>query len=85
LMVISATSCGLGIFAAIIFLKLFATFGIEILPAVLIDREIPIHITTGGMLTSFFVPCLIAWVFSFWSLKQFHQSQDHLSLIRSAS
>ncbi len=85
LMVISAASCGFGIIAAILFLKLFATFGIEILPAVFIDREIPIHITTGGMLTSFFVPCLIAWIFSFWSLKQFHQSQDHLSLIRSAS
>lgn len=85
LMVISASSCGLGVIAAILFLKLFATFGIEILPAVFIDREIPIHITTIGILTSFFVPCVIAWIFSFWSLKQFHQSQDHLSLIRSAS
>ena len=85
LMVISAGSCALGLFSGVLFLKLFSNFGLEILPAVFIDREIPIHITTVGLMTSFLVPCLIAWIFSLWSLKQFHQSQDHLSLIRSAS
>ncbi len=85
LMVISAASCTFGILSGVLFLKLFANFGLEILPAVFIDREIPINITTHGLMISFFVPCLIAWTFSLWSLKQFHQSQDHLSLIRSAS
>lgn len=85
LMTISALFCGLGLMAAFFFLKLFAVFGLEILPDVFIDREIPIYITTTGLLTSFFVPCLIAWSFSAWSLRQFHRAQDHLSLIRSAS
>tara|TARA_R110000868_G_scaffold315756_1_gene576656 strand:- start:2199 stop:3362 length:1164 start_codon:yes stop_codon:yes gene_type:complete len=84
LMALSMSSCLLGIVAAFFFLKLFAVFGLEILPAVFIDREIPIYITTSGLLTSFFVPCLISWIFCLWSLRQFHRSQDHLALIRSA-
>lgn len=84
LMVLSGLSCIFGIIAAFVFLKLFAAFGIEILPAVFIDREIPIFITARGLISSFVVPCLIAWLFTLWSLKQFHKAQDHLSSIRSA-
>lgn len=84
LMAMSGLFCAFGLVAAFIFLKLFAAFGLEILPAVFIDREIPIFITLRGLVTSFFVPCVIAWAFTLWSLRQFHKSQDHLSLIRSA-
>lgn len=85
LMLMSGLSCVLGLLGALVFLKLFAAFGLEILPAVFVDREIPIFITLRGILSSFFVPCVIAWLFTLWSLRQFHKSQDHLSLIRSAS
>ncbi|MBH46901.1 MAG: hypothetical protein CME71_01885 [Halobacteriovorax sp.] len=84
LMALSMSSCLLGIISAFVFLKLFSVFGLEILPAVFVDREIPIYITSTGLLTSFLVPCLISWIFSLWSLRQFHRSQDHLALIRSA-
>lgn len=84
LMALSGLSCVAGLVGAVIFLKLFSAFGLEILPAVFIDREIPIFITPHGVITSFVVPCLIAWLFTLWSLRQFHRSQDHLALIRSA-
>ena len=84
LMIMSAIFCLLGLLSATIFLKLFATFGLEILPSVFVDREIPISITGQGLLVSFLVPCVIAWFFTWWSLRQFVKGQNHLALIRSA-
>jgi lipoprotein-releasing system permease protein len=58
-------------------------FGIDIMPAVFVDRKIPIHITPLGVFISFIVPYLISIIFSYFSLSSFKNDISYLDHVRS--
>lgn len=72
-----------GIIVALIFLFLLDRYGIEIMPAVFVDRKIPIVITAKGILVSSLVPFGISYIFSKYSLIQFKKDTNHIEHIKS--
>lgn len=73
----------IGIILGLIFLYLFDRFGGNIMPEVFVERKIPIHITTIGILISFGVPFVISTLFSYLSLNQFKRDQNLLDNVRA--
>ena len=65
------------------FLMAIEIYGIEILPAVFVDRQIPVFITLKGVLVSFFIPFGIGVMFLFWVLRSFKGKVDYLERVRS--
>ncbi len=71
----------LGIGAGILFLLGLDRYGTEIMPAVFVDRKIPVHITAQGLFLSFIIPAAIAATLSWWALRTFKREArlvDHL-------
>ena len=66
----------MGILFAVGFLLILREYGAEILPDIFIDRRIPVHFTARGVLIAFLVPFLMAFFFSFWTLKTFQRDQS---------
>ena len=76
-------SVGTGLGMGLLFLFILDKYGLEIMPAVFVDRKIPVRITTQGLLVSFLVPFVISTIFSFFSLRSFKKDTDFLELVRS--
>jgi len=74
---------GLGL--GLIFLFLLDNYALNIMPDIFVDRQIPIHISSRGLLVSFFVPYGISMVFSFFSLNQFKKDTNYLDHVKSFS
>ena len=83
LVILSLFSVLVGLALGLFSLFLLDRFGVDLLPDVFVDRKIPIHITTTGVLISFLVPTGISLLFSFFSLSQFKRDSNHLDLVRS--
>ncbi len=73
----------LGLVVGGIALYLLDSYGPNIMPAVFVDRKIPIHITPVGVLISFFVPYIISITFSYFSLISFKNKLSYLDHVRS--
>ena len=72
-----------GLVAGGVFLHLLDNYGIEIMPEIFVDRKIPIHLSFSDVVISFFVPYIISFVFSLFSLFQFRKDTSFLSQVRS--
>jgi len=72
----------LGVGTGLISLWLLDKYGPEIMPAIFMDRKIPIYITTKAILISFFVPYIISIIFSLLALKQIRDDNSYLDNVR---
>lgn len=79
----SFSAVALGILFGLIFLWAFDHFAPTVMPAMFVDRQIPILVTAKGVFISFFIPYAIATLFIYFSLFQFKNDTDFLSGIRS--
>ncbi len=80
---LSLFSVATGITLALIFLFGLDYLGPNIMPAVFVDRKIPVDITWRGLTLSFFIPFTISLFFANLSLKAFRKEVDYLSYIRT--
>ncbi len=80
---LSAVAVMLGIGVGFLILFLMDYFGPQIMPAVFIDRKIPVYITTHGVLISILVPYLISLLFSLLSYGQLKKEERYLNYVRS--
>lgn len=72
-----------GLLSGLLFLWAFDRFGGDIMPAVFVDRKIPVYISLKGILISFLVPYCVSWIFSRISIRQFKKEENFLEQIRS--
>jgi len=80
---LSFFSVAFGLILGLGFLFGLDYFGPNIMPAVFVDRKIPVSITLSGVSLSFFIPFLISLFFANLSLKAFRKDVDYLSYIRT--
>lgn len=83
LFALSFFSVSVGIVTALGFLYGLDYFGPNIMPAVFVDRKIPVNITWQGLTLSFFIPFLISLFFANLSLSAFKRDINYLSYIRT--
>ncbi len=74
----------LGLVFGLFALSLLRNYGGELMPAVFVDRVIPVRITFTGILTSLFIPSSLALMFGLMALKSFQKEQNFVELIRGA-
>lgn len=75
-------SITMGILLGLALLFALEKSGIPLLPAIFVDREIPIHITLQGLLIASFVPLGIGSLFLSFVLVHFTRRVDYLERIR---
>ncbi len=85
LFILSLVSVMIGLSLALFFLFILDRFGIEIMPAVFVDRKIPVHITLTGVYVSFLVPLFVSFLFGSLTLLHFRKSHNPMDQIRSIS
>ncbi len=85
LQVVGIVSIFSGIGAALLFLWFLDQYGTEIMPDVFVDRKIPVHIESGGLLISFLVPYVMSTLFGKLTLNLFKKDTDYLEQVRSAN
>jgi lipoprotein-releasing system permease protein len=80
---LSIIFCGIGIIGGLLFLTILKQNDINFMPDFFVERSIPVNIETNSVIISFFVPYLIAAVFSYFSFNFFKkENQSFLKLIR---
>jgi lipoprotein-releasing system permease protein len=81
--IVSLLAVSSGLIVGIIFLLLLDKFGANIMPDVFVDRKIPVFISLRGVLVSFFVPYVMALLFTLFTLGQFQKDNSFLDHVRS--
>ncbi len=72
-----------GIVAALVFLRLFDHYGVELLPDIFVDRKIPIYVTFKGISLSFLIPLFMSLLFSWASFRGDREGENYLSLLKN--
>ncbi len=72
-----------GLLLGLALLYFLDQYGFNIMPAVFVDRKIPVKITAFGLGVSFAIPFVISLVFAWLSLKAFKKDVNYLSFIRT--
>lgn len=72
-----------GLILGAVFLVLLEHFGGELLPAVFVDRQVPVFYTLKSFLIAFFTPLMIGLIFMIWVLNSFKNKIDYLDKVRS--
>lgn len=76
----------LGLGLALIFLYVLDHYMPDIMPAIFVERRIPVHFSVRAFLVSFLIPLGMATVFSFLSLAETGDGEgDYLRRVRSLS
>lgn len=83
LFALSFLSVSFGLVLGLGFLYGLDYFGPNIMPAVFVDRKIPVDITLRALGLSFFIPFIISSFFANLSLSAFKKEVDYLSYIRT--
>lgn len=76
-------SVGVGLIFGLGALWALDQYGANIMPAVFVDRKIPVRISGLGLAISFFIPFIISLIFAWLSLKSFKKDVNYLSFIRT--
>lgn len=85
LVVISSSISLLGLLCGLALLKLIAHSNFDLMPDIFLEQNLPVLITTKGVLISFLVPYLICLVFSFLSLRSVNNdNQSFLQILRQS-
>ncbi|MBL7665334.1 MAG: ABC transporter permease [Bacteriovoracaceae bacterium] len=80
---LSLVSCLIGVAIGLVFLWLMDHYAPNVMPAVFVERKIPILITWQGIIMAFVIPYCISMVFSFFSLSFFRkENSSFLEIIR---
>jgi lipoprotein-releasing system permease protein len=79
---LSFCSVSLGLLAGAIFLFFFHKYGGEIMPAIFVERKIPVFVNFKAISIAFCVPYLISLIFSHFSLKQLENKEGLLDNVR---
>lgn len=78
---LSLVFCLLGLGAGLALLALVSSSQINFMPDFFVERNIPVKITAFGMLSSFFIPYIVASVFSYFSFSFF--KKENVSFIQN--
>lgn len=85
LVVISSSISLLGLLAGLTILKIIDQSSLDLMPDIFLEQNLPVLITTKGILVSFLVPYLICLVFSFLSLRAVkNDNQSFLQMLRQS-
>ncbi len=75
----------LGLLGGLGLLYILKNFGGEILPAVFVDRKIPVRISGEALFISFAIPFFVSVFFSLWSLRLFKRDYRPIETLRALS
>lgn len=73
----------LGLGFGLLFLYALDHYAFEIMPDIFVDRQIPIYITTKGILLSVFIPYGISLFFVAFAVRHFDKDQTFLDHVRA--
>lgn len=76
-------SIGSGLILGFCFLYVLDKYGLEIMPAVFMDRKIPVFITFKGVFVSFIIPYLISSTFGYFILSNFNKKQNYMDFVKA--
>lgn len=82
---LSAVVCLVGVGVGSVFLWALAKFGHDLMPDVFVERSLPVQFSPVSLGLAFFVPFVIALIFSLWSFLQFRkENRTFIHLVRGA-
>ncbi|MBF0300679.1 MAG: hypothetical protein HQK51_18340 [Oligoflexia bacterium] len=83
---LSFCATSIGLIIGTIILLILDRYVPNIMPEIFIEQRIPVHITLNGVLISFFIPYIMAIIFSHYSLRNFRKDQrPFLTQLRSTA
>ena len=83
LQIVGIASIVLGMSLAAIFLWGLHHWGGDLMPAVFVERKIPVSVRWWGVLSSFFIPYAISTFFGQWVLRTFRRDTNYLKQVRT--
>lgn len=76
-------ACVIGVILGVVSLQIMEKYSGDIMPDVFVERNLPIEITIGSILISLFIPMIIAFIFTSFSVRMsLNEQKSFLSLIR---